>query len=56
MAPDLTARVEPGGLLVLSGILVPQADDVRAAYAGLEELERLTRGEWVALVLRRPRG
>jgi ribosomal protein L11 methyltransferase len=31
MAAALGGRVAPGGLLVLSGILAPQADDVRAA-------------------------
>lgn len=32
MAPLLTGRVRPGGRLVLSGILVEQADDVMAVY------------------------
>ena len=53
MAKDLTARVAPGGLLLLSGILVPQKDDVRAAYADLELLEAPALGEWVLLALRR---
>jgi ribosomal protein L11 methyltransferase len=33
MAPMLSSRVVPGGNLVLSGILVRQADEVAAAYA-----------------------
>ena len=33
MAPMLSSRVAPGGTLVLSGILVRQADEVAAAYA-----------------------
>lgn len=33
MAPMLSSRVAPGGMLVLSGILVRQADEVAAAYA-----------------------
>jgi ribosomal protein L11 methyltransferase len=33
MAPMLASRVAPGGALVLSGILVRQADEVAAAYA-----------------------
>ncbi len=53
MAKDLAARVAPGGLLLLSGILVPQQDDVRAAYADLELLEAPALGEWVLLALRR---
>jgi ribosomal protein L11 methyltransferase len=57
VAPALTKCVGPGGLLVLSGILAPdiaafQLDDVRAAFAGLDEEEVCRNGEWVALVLR----
>ena len=47
-------RVSPGGLLVLSGILVPQQDDVVRAYQGRFTLEDApARGEWIALVLRK---
>ncbi|HSO38583.1 MAG TPA: 50S ribosomal protein L11 methyltransferase [Labilithrix sp.] len=53
MAKDLAARVAPGGLLLLSGILVPQQDDVRAAYADMDLLEAPALGEWVLLALRR---
>ena len=49
----MIARVEAGGLLVLSGILVTQRDTVRAAYSTLTLEASPTRGEWVALVLRR---
>ncbi len=52
MAADLGSRVEPGGLLVLSGILAPQKDEVRAAYTGFSLEQTRARGEWVALVLR----
>ncbi|MBX3191949.1 MAG: 50S ribosomal protein L11 methyltransferase [Labilithrix sp.] len=55
MAADLRARVEPGGLLLLSGILVPQRDDVRAAYADMELLDAPALGEWVLLALRKKR-
>lgn len=54
LAEAIAARVAPGGLLVLSGILKGQEQDVRAAYAGLELVEMPTDGEWVAIVLRRP--
>jgi ribosomal protein L11 methyltransferase len=54
MAAALGARVAPGGLLVLSGILVPQKDDVRAAYAGFALEDAPSKGEWVALSLRAP--
>ncbi len=53
MAPELTAHVTPGGLLVLSGILVPQKDAVLAAYPGMELVAAPEKGEWIALVLRR---
>lgn len=55
MAPELCARVAPGGLLVLSGVLAPQAARIRACYMQFELEETLARGEWVALVLRRRR-
>ena len=53
MAADLKKRVAPGGLLLLSGILVPQKDDVRAAYADMELLDAPALGEWVLLALRK---
>lgn len=52
-APDLAARVEAGGLLVLSGILTVQRDVVREAYASFDLVEAPTSGEWVALALRK---
>jgi ribosomal protein L11 methyltransferase len=51
MAKELAAKVAPGGVLVLSGILLPQKDEVRAAYPDLELTLELAKGEWVALVL-----
>jgi ribosomal protein L11 methyltransferase len=54
MMPELTRRVAPGGVLVLSGILAPQEDDVRKAYASFALEDALHKGEWVALVLRAP--
>jgi ribosomal protein L11 methyltransferase len=56
MSQSLFAHVRPGGFLTLSGILLPQADDVTRAYesqGGTLEA-KYERGEWVALVLRRP--
>jgi ribosomal protein L11 methyltransferase len=53
MADALTRLVLPGGLLLLSGILVPQKDEVRAAYADLELVEAPSLGEWVLLALRK---
>jgi ribosomal protein L11 methyltransferase len=55
MAADLAKRVAPGGLLLLSGILVPQKDDVRAAYADMDLEGEPVQGEWVLLALRKRR-
>jgi ribosomal protein L11 methyltransferase len=57
LAGALCARLEPGGLLVLSGILAPpvapsQLERIRDAYRALGEDRVLTRGEWIAVVLR----
>jgi len=53
MAADLVRRVRPGGLLILSGILVPQKSEVLAAYKELELLSAPEKGEWIALVLKK---
>ncbi|HEX3345390.1 MAG TPA: 50S ribosomal protein L11 methyltransferase [Polyangiaceae bacterium] len=59
LAVDLAARVAPGGLLVLSGVLsaavMPsQLADLRRAFAALREDRVRTKGEWIAVSLRRP--
>ncbi|GAB3539615.1 50S ribosomal protein L11 methyltransferase [Noviherbaspirillum agri] len=51
MAPMLSSRVAPGGMLVLSGILSRQADEVAAAYAPFIKMSVWAEHEgWVALV------
>lgn len=51
MAPMLSAKVAPGGALVLSGVLARQADEVVAAYAAYIALSIWQeRDGWVALV------
>jgi ribosomal protein L11 methyltransferase len=52
MAPDIIRRIRPGGCLVLSGILVEQAQDVIRAYQrlGLPEPELRESGEWCGLL------
>ena len=54
-APELARRLNPGGVLILSGILTEEGDLVAAPYeaAGLELEGRPIDGEWTALVLRR---
>jgi ribosomal protein L11 methyltransferase len=56
MAGDIARRLARGGVAVVSGILAPQAEGVRAAYveaglAGCPDLDRQD-GEWVALGFR----
>jgi len=54
----LASRVKPGGTLVVSGILVEQADEVAAVLGqqGLRVTERRQQEEWVALVARKAFG
>ena len=53
LASPIAARRAVGGSVLLSGILVSQADEVRDAYEaqGLAERERRVSGEWAALRL-----
>jgi ribosomal protein L11 methyltransferase len=57
LAPELAAKVAPGGVVLLSGILAPQEEEVRRAYvaAGLAPLAGGDRrdGEWSLLALER---
>ena len=52
LAESIGARVAPGGLLMLSGILVGQEDEVRAAYPRFSLVSSPREGEWIALILR----
>ena len=54
MAKELSSKVARGGLLVLSGILLPQEEEVVSAYAPFTVLGVPKKGEWVAIVLRAP--
>lgn len=57
LAAELVASVEPGGTLVLTGILREQADRVRGTFreAGLPLEQSATRGDWALLAGQRPR-
>lgn len=57
MVPHVVARMAPGASLILSGIMVDQAHEVRDAYeaAGLVFAEERTMGEWSALRMVRER-
>jgi ribosomal protein L11 methyltransferase len=57
LAPVLDAKLAPGGVLLLSGILAPQEDEVRAAYLA-QGLARFPGGdrrdrEWSLVALAR---
>ena len=55
LAPAMAAHTTPGGLVILSGLLVVQAEAILAAYAdaSFKPQAREDLGEWSALVLRR---
>ena len=53
-APTLAGAVNPDGLLIVSGLLVAEREDVRLAFAGWPCVASAERGEWAALVFRRP--
>lgn len=55
LAPDMARHVAKGGLIILSGLLVVQAEAVTAAYVanGFAPEHRDDIGEWSTLVLRR---
>lgn len=55
LAPSMAAHVGAGGIAILSGLLVVQAESIIAAYveAGFTLLSREDIGEWCTLVLRR---
>ena len=55
LGADLTARLWPAGILIVSGIIDTREADVQAALQGLglAHLETRRQAEWVALVFRR---
>jgi ribosomal protein L11 methyltransferase len=57
LAPAISAGVEPGGRLMLAGLLRSQAEAVLAAYRrhGLALAFTIERGDWPTLTLRKRR-
>jgi len=53
---DLAKLISPGGVILLSGILIEQATEVEveAGSHGLKLLERMTIGDWIALAFQKP--
>ena len=54
-AREIMNTVAPSGVLILSGLLAPQRDDVLAAYTPFTLEAEPVRGEWIALRLRAPK-
>ena len=56
LAPTLVQAVEPGGTLILSGLLQVQAPLVREAYAnrGLVLEQQIPKEAWMTLVWKKP--
>ncbi len=55
MAPELARHLAPGGVAILSGLLLAQARGIEAVYAGhgFRREDRVELGEWVSLMLRK---
>jgi len=55
LAPVMSSHVAPAGHVILSGLLIPQADEVIAAYraVGFVLEDRREIGDWATLTLRR---
>ena len=58
LAPSIAGAMAPGGHLILSGILNPQADEVIGVYrqSGYNLQSRDEIGDWTTLVMRRNQG
>ena len=55
LAPAMAAHTAPGGFAILSGLLIPQAEEVTAAYraAGYNLVAKREIVDWATLTLRR---
>jgi len=53
MASELIAKVAPGGSLVLSGLLAPEEDEIRAAFGALRFAGKRADKDWIALAFER---
>ena len=53
MASALIAKVAPGGALVLSGLLAPEEDEIRAAFGALRFAGKRADKDWIALAFER---
>jgi ribosomal protein L11 methyltransferase len=55
MAEDAALALTPNGVIILSGLLSRQAEEVMTAYekAGLKNEDRIVIGEWTTLIMRK---
>ena len=55
IADGIAIRTESGGHIILSGLLIYDAEDVRAKYesAGFTFVQQLQENEWVAIVMQK---
>ena len=55
IAEEIKKRLKPGGLLILSGLLYNDEDDILSKYSslGFELLEKKSLDEWIALKLKK---
>lgn len=53
---DMAKLIAPGGVIILSGILIEQSGEVEAEAEshGLKLIEHLTMGDWIAMAFRKP--
>jgi ribosomal protein L11 methyltransferase len=55
LAPSLCALVQPGGQILLAGLLADQVEELRASYAPWIRVESAAHeGDWVLLAGQRP--
>ena len=54
-APRLLAALRPGGVLILSGILAAERDDIRHAFANQTFVDVVQQDEWLGFTLRSAR-
>jgi ribosomal protein L11 methyltransferase len=52
LAAELAARVAPGGVLVLGGLLAPERERMLEAYRALAPIAVHAQGDWIAIELR----
>jgi ribosomal protein L11 methyltransferase len=53
LATEIASRTRRPGVLVLSGVLSTQKDDVTRAFRDFDRTSAKASGEWVAVVLER---